>query len=76
MKLAGFEVGIDRPFFLIADEHPHRLVDVNQHHQQQAEFDGRQQRIAVLHHVGVAIERLGAEEDDQVTGDVNEEIKK
>ena len=43
--------------------------------QQQQDLDDRQQRIALLHHIGVLVEDLRPEEDQQVSADVDQEVK-
>ena len=42
--------------------------------EQQADLDDRQQRVA-FERVGVVVEDVGSEEDQQVAGDVDDEIE-
>src|SRR5262249_49678548 len=60
---------------LIPQEHAYRLEDMNEEDRQEPELDDRQQWIA-LERVGVLVEERWTAKDQQVSGDVNEKIKK
>jgi hypothetical protein len=49
---------------------------VDEEDRQEQQLDHRQQWIPLFHHVGVLIEDGWAEEDQEVSGDVNDEVKK
>ena len=60
-----------RPCRLVAEEHPQRLVYVDEDDRQQSDFDGRKERVRVFHHVRVSVEDVGTQKDEQIAADVN-----
>jgi hypothetical protein len=59
---------------LIREIHRHRLVDVQQENEQQPDFHRIDERVA-QQRMRVLVEEPGAEEDEQVAGDVQDQIQ-
>src|SRR4029077_5389202 len=65
----------DRPCRLVAEEHPQRLIEVDEDDRQQSDLDGRKQRVLVFHHIRVLIEDVGTQKDQQIPADVYKKVE-